>query len=121
MLSQVRSVGRPSDDELMSWPELISKKSVRARNSGHATLVWDHPLAETANLGSIKRPKLQGHRLQGRSNRVAPHIVRKPKLALGGCSSAAVGRNRFSAAGNHPLAAHCWNHKLAKTAIGWSL
>lgn len=33
---------------------------------------------------------------------------------------AAVTRNRFSAAGNHLLAAQKWNQELAETAIRWS-
>lgn len=43
------------------------------------------------------------------------------KPASGAFSSMAGDTNRFSAAGNHPLAAQKWNHSLAETAIGWSL
>ena len=32
----------------------------------------------------------------------------------------AVDKNRFSAAGNRPMAVQKWNHNLAETAIGWS-
>jgi hypothetical protein len=108
----------------MSWPRSVPKNPVSGSGSVERRVGWDHPLAETAKFGSIRLPDLQAGSFGARWARrtaSANSLSFETEHGLWNSGSrTAVGPNRFNAAGNHPLAAHKWNHELAETAIGWS-